>query len=101
MPVALNIILFSLFLIFGYVFGTLFYRRDPKEPDYRSFLVIAKNFTPNELKNWAVKVKKDKKVYRRDDEEVKKDTEEDTIITDPKEINSSTVDRTQVQFRCP
>jgi hypothetical protein len=49
--------LFILFLAIGYAIGTLFYRRDPKYPDYRSFLKIASKFSAPELANWVVAVK--------------------------------------------
>ena len=49
---------FLLYLCGAYVIGTLFYRRDPKEGDYKSFIKIASGFKkPSELENWVVKVK--------------------------------------------
>ena len=60
-PIVFDIVLFFLFLAFGYIIGTLFYRRDPKEPDYRSFLTIINSFTKeNELKKWVVRIRKKK-----------------------------------------
>ncbi len=49
--------LFIFFLSVGYVIGTFFYRRDPKYPDYRSFLKIASGFSkPEDLQNWVVRI---------------------------------------------
>jgi len=92
MPLGINVILFFLFLIFGYVFGTLFYRCDPKEPDYKSFLKIVKTFTEeNHLKNWVVQVK-----YTKTDDI--KHIKAGEVIKDPQKVDKSTVDISQVQF---
>lgn len=84
-PVVWNIAIFFLILAFGYIIGTLYYRRDPKEPDYRSFLAITKSFTkPSELNKWVVRIRKK--------------GQELGFIDDPKAIHRDSVEATEVQF---
>lgn len=57
-PTAFILSVFFIFLTGGYVIGTLFYRRDPKFPDYKSFLTIASKFkTDEDLENWVIRIR--------------------------------------------
>jgi len=65
-PVTFNISFVFLFLAFGYIIGTLFYRSDPKKPDYHSYLKIRKNSTNDEKDNWVVVISKEAAVEETD-----------------------------------
>ena len=57
-PSVLLVGVFFIGLSFCYIVGTLFYRKDPKSPDYSSYIRIARKFkTPKELEDWVVKVR--------------------------------------------
>lgn len=109
---------FIIFLAVGYVIGTLFYRRDPKYPDYRSFIKTASKFSKKELAIWVVRVKwKDieairkklkklkwnKKLYHylftlQKTEKALSETRKNEYIDNPKLINILTVDESDVQY---
>ena len=42
-------------LIVAYIFGHLFFRQAPKEPDARSYHRVVKKFTPEEKEDWVVR----------------------------------------------
>jgi hypothetical protein len=114
-------IISTFFITVGYVIGTLFYRRDPKYPDYKSFLKIASCFTKSsELKNWVVRVKMKNKEYvnkrlknislfkrwyhklftirKLKRKLLKPSIQKSKYIDDPKLINALTVDEKEVQY---
>ncbi len=82
--------IFFLMLATSYVIGTVFYRRDPKAPDYSSFITIAKKFAPGELDTWVVLVK-DKHASPDDSGSL-------PFIKDNNKISKTNVDKSDVQF---
>ncbi|MEM7575586.1 MAG: hypothetical protein AAF433_21970 [Bacteroidota bacterium] len=55
------LVLFPIALGFSYTIGTIFYRRDVKIPDHKSFIRTIKSFSKeDEVKEWIVRVPKKK-----------------------------------------
>jgi hypothetical protein len=78
-----HVAFFLLMLATSYVIGTVFYRRDPKAPDYSSFLTIAKEFSPGELETWVL---------------LAKNKSSSSFILDSNQISKDTVSEFDVQF---
>ncbi len=114
-PIIFDVALFFIFLFVSYVVGTLFYRLDPKRPDYRSFIKIINTFSDSqEIDDWVVRIPKkndknkpsyfkkirilffSKRKHEISDENINNKSE--NYYTIPRSINKSNTFESEVQF---